>query len=176
MRIKTDVPKKKILPMCLLLAAVLLLAVFVFLLHQYRTGLGTGRLERELTAEAGILPDMTEQEIQDRLNQRVAESMLNISMNPTPVFPDGRREGNVRIENIPGNRYSFTVEIVRSDSNEPVMKTGLIDPGHYVENRALDVQLPAGVYPCVATFTAYDSQTQQEIGSAGLQVVITVEK
>ena len=46
-------------------------------------------IQRELDAELGILPGMSDEEIQDRLNRKVAESRLNISMNPTPVFADG---------------------------------------------------------------------------------------
>lgn len=57
-------------------------------------------IQRELDAELGILPGMSDEEIQDRLNRKVAESRLNISMNPTPVFADGKAEGDVRIENI----------------------------------------------------------------------------
>lgn len=32
-------------------------------------------------------------------------------MNPTPVFADGKAKGDVRIENIQGNQYGFTVTI-----------------------------------------------------------------
>lgn len=134
------------------------------------------QLERELAAELGILPGMTEDEIQDRLNRIVADSMMNVSINPMPVFPDGSSPGNLRIENIPGNSCSFTVTIVRGDTGETILTTGLIDPGYYVENIALDVPLPAGAYPCLALFTGYSTETMQELGQAGASILITVQQ
>lgn len=133
-------------------------------------------LERELTAELGILPDMTEEEIQDALNRKVAEGMLNVSMNPTPVFPDGKSPGNVRVQNIQGNRYAITVTLVRSDTQETILTTNLIDPGYYVEEMKLDKPLPKGKYLCVANVTAYDPESLALIGETGMQVLITVEK
>lgn len=133
------------------------------------------RLERELTAELGILPGMTEEEIQDALNRKVAEGMLNVSMNPTPIFPDGKSPGNLRIQNIEGNRYSITVTLVRSDTEEAILTTKLIDPGYYVENIKLDTDLPAGNYLCVANVAAYDPDTLAYIGETGMQVLLTVE-
>lgn len=134
------------------------------------------RLERELAAELGILPGMSDDEIQDRLNRVVADSMMNVSINPMPVFADGSSPGNLRIENIPGNSCSFTVTIVRSDTGETILTTGLIDPGYYVENMALDVSLPAGEYPCLALFTGYSTDTMQELGQAGATILLTVQQ
>ena len=118
---------------------------------------------------------LTDEEIEDRLNRKVAESMMNVSFNPTPEFEDGKSAGNLRIENIPGNNYAFTVTIVRADTGEQILKTGLIDPGYYVQDIKLDKELPKGEYPCVATFTGYDPQTLQEIGETGSQLVITIK-
>ena len=128
---------------------------------------------------------LSDEEIQDRLNRKVAESRLNISMNPTPVFADGKAEGDVRIENIQGNQYGFTVTITvigTDDSpgagdyvDQEILKTGLIEPGKYLEAKPLDVDLPQGVYVCIATFTAYSMETDREIGTAGMQIMLTVE-
>ena len=48
-------------------------------------------IQRELDAELGILPGMSDEEIQDRLNRKVAESRLNISMNRICRRKSGRR-------------------------------------------------------------------------------------
>ncbi len=136
---------------------------------------GSSSPERERAAAMGLLPGMTDEEIEDRLNRKVAESMMNVSFNPTPEFEDGKSAGNLRIENIPGNNYAFTVTIVRADTGEQILKTGLIDPGYYVQDIKLDKELPKGEYPCVATFTGYDPQTLQEIGETGSQLVITIK-
>lgn len=166
--------KKRRWPLLLLLLLLLLggIAVTVwFFLPRETEG---DRLERELAAELGLLPGMSEAEIQDRLNRVVADSMMNISINPTPVFASGTAAGNLRIENIPGNSCSFAVTLRRSDTGQTILQTGVIDPGYYVERIALDTPLPAGEYPCLALFTAYKTDTLEEIGQAGTTILLTV--
>lgn len=172
-------PRKKRGGMVFKTVVVLLLAAIVILLALRQCAPAPEdewTLERELTAELGILPDMTEEEIQDALNRKVAEGMLNVSMNPTPIFPDGKSPGNVRFQNIQGNRYSITVTLVRSDTEEAILSTNLIDPGYYVEEMKLDTPLPAGKYLCVANVAAYDPESLTPIGETGMQVLVTVEK
>ena len=151
-------------------------------------------MQKELDAEIGLMPGMTDDEIQDRLNRHVAEGRFNVSMNGTPVFKNGTSKGNVNIENIPGNRYALTVTIsvmnVDKDSfpeaaafvGQEVLKTGLMEPGTYLSDKKLDVDLPAGVYDCVAKFTAYTSEAnanggeQTEVGASQMQIILTVQE
>lgn len=171
-----ELDKKKRFPWFRVLVIVLLLVIVCLLLLRTCTSEpGPEALERELAAEMGLLPGMSEEEIQDRLNRKVAESMLNVSINPTPVFADGTSAGDLRIENIPGNNYAFTVTIVRSDTGDVLLTTGLIDPGYYVEYLSLDQDLPAGEYLCVANFKAYNPETMEEIGEVGTEILITIE-
>lgn len=156
----------------IIILVLLLIIAGVLLWHQFGP---KPSLERELTAKLGIMPGMTEAEIQDILNRHVAEGMLNVSMNPTPVFHDGKSEGNVQIQNIQGNHYSVKVTIVRSDNNKTILTTNLIDPGYYVKNMKLDKPLPKGKYLCVANFDAYDPKTLDYVGGTGMQVLITVQ-
>ena len=151
-------------------------------------------MQKELDAEIGIMPGMSEDQIQDRLNRYVAEGRFNASMNGNPVFKNGKEKGNVHIENIPGNRYAFTVTIQVVDVDkekfpdaapyvgQTVLKTGLLEPGSYVSDKQLDVDLPKGYYDCIATFTAYTSekdagdQPQTEVGATAMQIVVTVQE
>lgn len=129
----------------------------------------------EENAQMGILPDMSEDEIRERLNTIVADSMLNISINSNPVFENGEAEGNLRIENIPGNSYAFAVEVKLDDTGETVYKSGLISPGYFVENAKLLRSLKQGVYPATAVFTAYTTDEKKEIGTAGARLNIIVK-
>lgn len=172
---------KRILPPLLIL--VLLLAVVGLLAREYRgrekAGPGSSADMQDMTnrTEADITKaDLANLDDQKQINQQMEEAMGSFSMNLTPEFPDGTAKGDVRIQNNQGSRFSFTVEIVSSGNGESLLKTGLIDPGHYVDAMALEKTLPAGSYPGVAAVTAYDAKTQQEIGSVGLQVVLVVEQ
>ena len=159
----------------LLIAIVAVLLVYICVLQPQQEEKDQERqLAAERNAELGILPGMDEEDIQRRLNEKVAEGMLNISVNPNPVFADGKSEGNLRIENIPGNNYAITVELIRDDNGETVYTSGLIDPGYFVENVTLDKDLAAGEYPALAKFTAYDPSTKLEIGTAGARINILV--
>lgn len=131
-------------------------------------------LVAEKNAELGIIPGMNDDQIQERLNQAIDKSRFNISINSVPYFEDGSSEGNLRLENVPNNHYAFTVAVVREDNGEQVYKSGLIDPGYYVENVKLSKKLSKGRYPCVATFTAYDPETKEQMGEVAAQIVINV--
>lgn len=186
--------KKRRILILLLLLLLLLFGVGGGILYRYLEIQREDRIQKELNAEVGILPGMSEEEIQDRLNRIVAEGFLNTSINPTPEYENGLAEGNIRIENIPGNRYSFTVQVTCIGASadegamehvgETVLQTGLIEPGSYVENKKLDVNLPKGQYTCVATFEAYQlvtdpesgSEDYQEVGASGTQILITVKE
>lgn len=131
-------------------------------------------LQQEENAALGILPGMNDDEVQERINTIVAESMLNISMNTDISFENSGAQGKLNIENIPGNKYAVTVEIARSDNGDVVYKSGLIDPGYYVQYAKLDKELQSGTYDCVARFTAYEPQTKKEIGTAGIQIRLNI--
>lgn len=171
---KTGTVVFRVIVILLLLAAVLLL------LYQKAPALQNAQSaqsrERELSAQLGILPDMSDDEIQDALNRQVEEGMLNVSMNPLPIFKDGHSEGNVRIQNIAGNHYSIKVHYVRSDTGETILSTKYIDPGYYVDEIKLDHVLPRGKYLCVANVDAYAPDTLEPVGQTGMEVIITVEE
>lgn len=170
-------PKKRNAKLAVILLVLLLLLLGGFFAYRYFNAQNKEpSLEKEISAEMGFLPNMSDEEIKQRLNQKVAESMLNVSMNPQPKFKNGSAKGNVLIENIPANKYAFTVELFRYDNSQQILKTGLVYPGYFVETIALDVALSKGEYLCLAVFTAYHPDTQERIGEAGLQCLITVEE
>lgn len=132
------------------------------------------RAERDRAALAGQLPGKSQEDIEATLNQAVAEGMLNITINPTPVFETGSAEGDLNIENIPGNHYSMQVRITRDDTGEGVYESKLIDPGYYIGNAKLTAPLPKGEYPCTAVFTAIDQETEDVMGTAAAKITINV--
>ena len=171
---------------------IILILLLLFLLILVIGGVGwflyynsePARIQREVDAENGFLPGMSDEEIKDRLNQRLAEGYFNISINATPTYEDGNAAGDIRIENVINNHYSFTVSVDVIDASEnpgaqeyvgkTILTTGLITPGSYVENKKLDEPIPKGQYLCIATFSAYDSE-EKYAGAVGTQIVINVE-
>ena len=110
-----------------------------------------------------------------KLNEKVAEGMINISMNTAPYFEDGKAEGNVMIVNESINNYPQQVEFIRNDTGEQIYQSKAIPVGSKIERAALDVELPAGTYECTAMFHNLDPVSGEIIGTAGAIITITVK-
>ena len=141
--------------------------------------------KEEARAKAGIVYDssateggwdnLSPEEIEARLNEKVAEGMINISMNTAPYFENGTAEGNVMIVNEAINNYPQQVEFIRNDTQEVIYQSKAIPVGSKIERAALDVELPAGTYECTAMFHNLDPETGDIIGTAGAIITITIK-
>lgn len=130
--------------------------------------------ERDPNAALGQLDGKTPEEIQAELNRVVEEGMFNVSISSTVSFEDGEAEGELRIENVPGNRYLMKVQITADGTGEVLYTSGLIEPNHHIERARLDVDMEAGTYPCTAVFYAYEPDTEESVGQAAVKMTITV--
>ena len=141
--------------------------------------------EKEARAKAGVVYDssaveggwdnLSPEEIAEKLNEKVAEGMINISMNTAPYFENGKAEGNVMIVNESINNYPQQVEFIRNDTQEVIYQSKAIPVGSKIERAALDVELPAGTYECTAMFHNLDPETGDIIGTAGAIITITIK-
>ena len=141
--------------------------------------------KEEARAKAGIVYDssateggwdnLSPEEIAEKLNGKVAEGMINISMNTAPYFEDGKAEGNVMIVNESINNYPQQVEFIRNDTQEVIYQSKAIPVGSKIERAKLDVVLPAGTYECTAYFHNLDPETGDIIGTAGAIITITIQ-
>ena len=134
-----------------------------------------GGIEWDADAEEGGLTQRSEEEIQAELNKKVAQGMINISMNTSPVFENGTAKGNLLIVNSERNNYPQIVYIVRKDTGEEIYRSGGIPVGSKIERAALAVDLPAGTYECVAYFNSITPDTGAILGTAGAEITITVQ-
>lgn len=134
-----------------------------------------GGIEWDANAEEGGLTQRSEEEIRAELNEKVAQGMISISMNTSPVFENGTAEGNLLIVNSERNNYPQIVYIVRKDTGEEIYRSGGIPVGSKIERAALAVDLPAGTYDCVAYFNSVDAGTGAILGTAGAEITITVQ-
>jgi len=106
------------------------------------------------SAVEGGWDNLSPEEIAEKLNEKVAEGMINISMNTAPYFENGTAEGNVMIVNESINNYPQQVEFIRNDTGEQIYQSKAIPVGSKIERAALDVELPAGTYECRICFSA----------------------
>ena len=127
------------------------------------------------SAVEGGWDNLSPEEIAERLNQKVEEGMINISMNTAPYFENGASEGNVMIVNEAINNYPQQVEFIRNDTQEVIYQSKAIPVGSKIERAALDVELPAGTYECTAMFHNLDPETGDIIGTAGAIITITIK-
>ena len=161
------------------LAAALTLGIFtaVRLIRKpaaSKDALKTGIVYDDAAIEGGW-DNLSPEEIAEKLNEKVAEGMINISANTAPIFEDGSSEGNLMLVNESINNYPQKVQIVRNDTGEQIYESGAIAVGSKIERAKLDVVLPAGTYECTAYFHNLDPETGDIIGTAGAIINITIK-
>ena len=127
------------------------------------------------SAVEGGWDNLSPEEIAEKLNEKVAEGMINISMNTAPYFENGTADGNIVIVNESINNYPQKVQIIRNDTGEQIYESGAIAVGSKIERAKLDVALPAGTYECTAYFHNLDPETGEIIGTAGAIINITIK-
>ena len=127
------------------------------------------------SAVEGGWDNLSPEEIEARLNEKVAEGMINISANTAPIFEDGASEGNLMLVNESINNYPQMVQIVRNDTGEQIYESDAIAVGSKIERARLDVVLPAGTYECTAYFHNLDPESGAIIGTAGAIITITIQ-
>ena len=126
-------------------------------------------------AVEGGWDNLSPEEIAEKLNEKVAEGMINISMNTAPYFEDGTADGNLMIVNESINNYPQKVQIIRNDTGEQIYESGAIAVGSKIERAKLDSALPAGTYECTAYFHNLNPETGEIIGTAGAIINITIK-
>ena len=127
------------------------------------------------SAVEGGWDNLSPEEIAEKLNEKVAEGMINISMNTAPYFENGTAEGNVMIVNEAINNYPQQVEFIRNDTGEQIYESGAIAVGSKIEHAKLNTTLPAGTYECTAYFHNLDPESGAIIGTAGAIINITIK-
>lgn len=133
------------------------------------------RLARDELALGGMLPGKSEQEISDLLGAKIAEGMVDIGISAEPIFERNGKKGRLGIENIAANRYSFQVELKLDETGEVIYKSGLIDPGYYIEFVELNKTLQAGDYRATAVVSTYSlDETEDRISEINVKILLHV--
>ena len=85
-------------------------------------------------------------------------------------------QGDFQILNPETNEFYMTVTVVLPETGENLLYTGFIKPGQSREKAALHIQLPEGIYQCVAQITAFDPDTLEPSGSEERDITLYVGK
>lgn len=167
--------KKKGKKKYLLLLLLLLLILSCWLAKDFFIG-GDSPISRIINRDpnqsAGV-SSKSDEEYKVANDGKVAEGMMRIRINTVPVFETGTSEGPLNIVNRDVNRYPQLIEIYTKDDNT-LLYSGAVDVGYQVENAKLLVDLPKGVYKCIAYFMPFDPETNQILGLSGKPITITV--
>ena len=118
-------------------AVVVVLAIIILLLLRSCGGPvdEPGGIEFDPSATAGGWDEADLDAIRDSLNEKVADGMINISMNTSPVFSDGEAKGSLMIVNEDINRYPISVEITRNDNGDVIYTSKAVPVGSKIESR-----------------------------------------
>lgn len=129
----------------------------------------------EANAVVGSMPGKSEEQIAAELTQKVSETEVAFSINANAIFETGTDKGNILFENPVSNGKLTRVEIVDNASGEMLYKSGLLEPGSYVPEAALLVDLEPGQYSCTATVYAYKTADKSFIGKVEAGIKVTVK-
>lgn len=177
--VKTDKKDNKWDKIAILAALIILLAVGIGYYTQ-KDSIDTPKNELDISEEQDAtdeaLRQKSKEEILAELNRKVADGMINISMNMTPSFENSRSKGNLLIHNSEINKYPQIVEIILDETGETIYKSGLIKVGKRINEAKLGTELPAGEYACTAYFNAVNEESKEIVGKAAAKIVITINK
>lgn len=126
------------------------------------------------SALSGGYDEMTAEEIQADLDERVAEGSMNVSIASNIRFAEGSTSAQARIENIEANHYDQKVALVLNETGETLYESGAIAPGQRIDMIEISRPLENGVHEATAVFTGYDRDTHAAIGSIAVDVELDV--
>ena len=66
--------------------------------------------------------------------------------------------------------------MIRKDNKQKIYQSGAMEPGNYLEEDKLDVDLPKGDYPVNIHFKNYDPKSEEFVGEAVAENVVHVLK
>lgn len=126
-------------------------------------------------AAAGGYEGKSEEAVRAELEKKVAEGMMNISISSDIQASAQTGEAEARIENIAANRVDQKVTLTRVDTGEVLYASDAIAPGNHIQTVKLDPMPEPGTYDVLATFSGYDPETHEQVGTSAAEIKLTVE-
>lgn len=118
----------------------------------------------------GRLPGYEDQEINTNADA------FNYLLNSGVTFDQPGGEGDIMVENTPGNMYPMQLQYRLTDTGELIYTSAMLKPGQSIQKDRLSVTLEEGFYDVTATLTVYDDQSMEAITTFSQDIVIRVKR
>ncbi len=160
----------------LLIIGVLISVLVIFLIINFNKDESNIPAGTGIVVQEGVIPGYTAEQIEEMMQRKADKSTFSFELNSRPVFEDGLSEGALRIANPPYGAYSIQVTISLDSNQKKIFETGKLKPNQYIEKAKLLENLPAGQYPATATINAYDTETDEFVGTSAAKLIITINQ
>ncbi len=141
--------RRKIVTAIILLVLIVLLAILLYFL------LGDDEPRSVVLNEDNI-----EEVIENQ--QYTPPNYYEATMNSTWNFARGSvASDNAYVENAKTNKNPVEFEVVRTDTNETIYKSPVLEVGSHLDNIVLDTDLPDGTYACTLTYYLLDKDYER---------------
>ncbi len=157
--------RRKIVTAIILVVLIVLLAILLYFL------LGDEDSRRVIQNEDDIKEVVEKQDY-------APPGYYEATMNSTWNFASGNvASSNAYVENAKTNQNPVEFEVVRTDTNERVYKSPILEIGSHLDNVTLDTDLPKGTYDCVLTYYLLDKNYERIDGNTvDFSLTINVEQ
>lgn len=162
----------------------ILLAALAAMAGAFSIGSGLGKTVNNIRigksfedSEVGWRQDLAAgadgEDVRDRRNRELAENMQYVSLNRVLHFADGTSAAEADIAVDARSRFGCVVSIIRDATGEELYRSGVIDPGHYIERIQLNSYLRNGYYPCTAVWSYY-TDGDEYVGETAWKMVVII--
>lgn len=118
----------------------------------------------------GPLKDLSQEELQKLLQEKVDKDKLAMSINVSPSNEAGKDSYLFQIENSLQNQNNFYVEVTREADGELLYRSPTLQPGQHIKEDTLLHKLPIGTVKALATFYSTDPETGALIGKSTIAI------
>ena len=124
----------------------------------------------------GIMPGMTQEELQRYLNEQADKSKFTINVNSQLEFDDTNSKAYLRLINGRNSAYAIKFTIKLDSSNEVVYKSALVRPEQYIEYINLSKKLDKGNYKATGIYEFYDlNKTNERVAEQQVELNINIK-
>ncbi len=113
-------------------------------------------------------------ELQDSVNQRVEDGMINIFMNTNIELENNDSKAKLLIQNNKNNKYAQQINIV-DKNGEVIYESVVIMPGYKIEEDYFSSELSKGLHECMATVNILSTEDNSKINSMNIPIKINVK-